>query len=188
MHEDGLDRSGDVWVYYPDNHKREWKDQDLIKLIPEEARNRIEPRLGSSSGYIFDPNEARAWGHQQASLTKGPRKTKRYPSEEKRVQAKKSLRRLPPHYKTGSYATAIRRAFIRAEAAGLELTPFSPNQIRHTVVNWVDSLDIEHDAAQKHAGHKSSETTNIYRHVDKNRLIRFAPRLNEAFKALLGEE
>ena len=187
MHEDGIDTTADVWIYRPASHKTAWRDEKLIKAIPQAARLLIEPRLGKPSGYLFDPNEATAWGREQAAKKRGPRKTKRYPCEEKRVYANRSSRKLRPHYQTGSYGNAIRRGIERAQEAKVEITPFSPNQIRHAVVNWLDGELGEHDAAQILAGHKSAETTNTYREPIVARLIKLAGKMDKAFTQLQSD-
>lgn len=184
MHESGVIQHEDGWLYAPPKHKTQWRSKRLIKAVPESARAIVEARLGGATGYLFDPEEARAWGREQAKLTRGPRKTKLYPCEEKRVYAKQSDRRISGHYTTNGYRTAIARAFERAAKDGKKLEPFTPNQIRHTVVDWVDEQLEQHDAAQLLAGHSSASTTDIYRSKPIKRLRQLASDVEDAFGGL----
>lgn len=181
MHVDGLDRSGDIWLYRPDAHKTQWRGKKLIKGIPKVARELLEPRLENESGYLFDPEEARRWGREQARLRRGPRKTPLYPSETNRVQANKSERKCSLFYSVNGYRTAIARACERARSAGIAVEAFSPNQIRRAAINWVDARVAAQDAAQKLAGHSSSKTTDIYRNLTAKRVVQLAAAVDEAF-------
>lgn len=180
MHRDGIDRSGDLWLYNLATHKTAWRGKTLIKAIPNAAREIIEPRLETDTGYLFDPEEARAWGRTEAAKARGPRTTTRYPSEAKRLAASKSHRRCSGHYSVSGYRTAIDRAFARAEKDGLAVERFSPNQIRHAAVTWVDEHLNDQDAAQKLAGHDKAATTDIYRTHRPERLIELAQAVDAA--------
>lgn len=80
MQEQGINRQGDIWLYFPEHHKTEWRGKRLVKAIPKSAQTLLLPRLGGETGYLFDPEEARAWGREQAAATRGKRKTKRFPT------------------------------------------------------------------------------------------------------------
>lgn len=127
LHRDGLFEVGGSWLYQPAAHKTSWRGKKLIKAVPKAAYRLIEPRLDATTGYVFDPETARAWGREQAALSRGERKTKRFPCEEKRVQAKKSDRRCSGFYSTGGYRTAVDRSVQRAVLAGVDLIRFTPN-------------------------------------------------------------
>ncbi len=181
MHRDGLDTSGDIWLYRPFTHKTQWRGKKLVKAVPKIAQEFLVHRLETETGYLFDPEEARAWGREQARKTRGERKTKLFRCEQKRLEAKKSNRRCSGCYSVGGYRTAIARATERAHEAKVPVIPFSPNQIRHAAVTWIDENVVHPDAAQKLAGHDKATTTDIYKTRRPERLIELAQAVDAAF-------
>ncbi len=183
-------RDSDVWLYYPPTHKNQWRGQDLVKAIPVIAQPLLEPFLAlPADQYFFRPEDSHAWAREQQTMRRPLRKTKRYPSEAKRLareQRNKPRRRsrFKPHYTTGSYRQAIDRAFKYAAEQGAHLERFTPNQLRHSVLTDVTDL-LGEESAQKYAGHKSVKSTRIYTQKQLQQraadLIRIARQLDEAW-------
>lgn len=179
-----IDRTGDVWLYSPSRHKNDWRDQSLVKAIPEPAQAILRPRLlRDSEAYLFEPREGVQWAIEQRQ--KRQRTTKVYPSETKRVERLKRLRRhrvkrkAPgPHYTTTSYRRAIHYGFKRAEREGLELERFNPNQLRHSIVTFISGR-FGRQKAQRFAGHENLDATAIYDESEISEMIELARELKE---------
>ncbi len=177
-----IDTKGTVWWYCPESHKNLWRDQSLVKPVPRVAQKLLSPYLEKSAEeYLFDPRAAYAW-----SMTQRPeRKTPVYPSEQRRVEREKRLRRRRikrnepgQHYTTDSYRRAISRGFDRAEASDVEVVRFSPNQLRHAIATYI-SANVSAQAAQRWAGHESLQTTGIYIEKQKSELEAIEHALHE---------
>ncbi len=177
-----VDTKGTVWWYTPESHKNRWRDKSLVKAIPRIAQGLIAPLLnGNASKYLFEPAEAYRWSMSQ----RPSRKTTLFPSEAKRVQRDKALRRRRTkkkqpgeHYTTDSYRRSLGKGFDRAEKAGLALKRFSPNQLRHAIATYI-SENVGAQAAQRWAGHEHLQTTGIYIEKQKSELEQIERELHE---------
>lgn len=64
-------------------------------------------------------------------------------------------------YHTDTYRRAVYYGFKKAKAAGVELEPFTPNQLRHAIATHV-AQKLGNRAAQVWCGHERPDTTAIY--------------------------
>jgi len=148
-----IDRTGEVWVYRPSQHKT--KNRGKIKAVPliGDARAAITDYLQRDpESYCFSPAESMAW-HRARQRSK--RQTKVQPSQADR--SKPAPRKQPGNrYTACSYRQAITRA---AKRAGVP--HWHPYQIRHLVGTAVrDALGVE--AAQAALGHSHASMTEHY--------------------------
>ena len=165
-----IDRSKDIWVFTPEHHKLDWRDDPTPRRIPigVEAQKVLMPYLlRAGTDYCFSPAEAEK--HRNAAR-RDERKTPLYRSHVAHMKSKrkgKAATRQPGRcYTTPSYRRAIQRAVEianKARAAGGQepLPNWSPNQIRHLRAGELqEQLGIE--AASAVLGHANIRTTEIY--------------------------
>jgi integrase len=144
-----IDRSHDVWIYRPVEHKGTHRGQSLMKAIPIAAQAFLVSLLRS------DPDEPLF----------SPLDTKRHFGNAGK-RAKRGF------YSTGSYgksvfygiAQANKAAIVEAAEQGREpsvVPHWQPNQLRHAIATDLRaSIGIE--AAQAYLGHLKPDTTLIY--------------------------
>ena len=106
-----IDRSGDVWIYEPADHKNRWRGHRRVIPIGPKAQAVLAPFLDRApDAFLFSPRESEAWRLANRPPYSGhERKTKIYPSELRaREKAKQARRRRKPkrpkrdRYDTGS--------------------------------------------------------------------------------------
>lgn len=156
LHPDRIDRSEEVWVYRPEQHKGAWRGQSREVYIGPKAQEVITGRL--DGGHVFSPR--RAWQEE---------------SDRRRAGGKGRkagwVDRGPPARVSGSYGTraydlAIERAVDRANASAAadgvaEIPHWRPNQLRHAAgTEFREKFGL--DVAQKLMGHKNARTTERY--------------------------
>lgn len=162
-----LDETGDVWIYTPPEHKNAWREHTLIKAIPHRVQSLISCRFTDDPTQpLFSPREAVAWRSRQVR----PRKTKRYPSEE-RAKAKRAAIRAanPKHgdkYTSDAYRRAIEYGFqklnVQREKDKLPpLAVWTPLQLRHGIATYLDG-ELGREASQKYLEHRNLSTTAAY--------------------------
>lgn len=165
-----IDRSGEIWLFKPTNHKTAWKGIEREIPILGQARTAIENYLNRSpASFLFSPAEAMSWFRaKQRSECKG------YGSYKKLVEDPK--KKPGDRYDSGSYRQAIVRA------AKLAKVPhWTPYQVRHLVGTTVaEALHLESSKAL--LGHQDLQTTQIYAKSTTKTAIeaaRHAPQLGE---------
>ena len=152
-----IDRSGDVWVYRPANHKTEHHGHDRTIHIGPKAQAILTPYLlREADAYAFSPIDVQRKRHAEQ---RARRKSKVQPSQVDRSKAK------PKHkaggrYTTGSYRRAIHRACDRA---GIDR--WGPNRLRHSAGTEIRK-QFGLEAAQVALGHASADITQIYAERD----------------------
>ena len=166
-----IDRSGEVWVYTPEHHKLDWREDASPRrvAIGVEGQKVLVPfLLRAQSSYCFSPRDAE---RERLRDRRDERQTPLYRSHMKRITEKRKgragLRRPGERYTTASYRRAITRAVeaankARDEQGIVERIPnWSPNQLRHLRAGEVEqALGIE--AANAVLGHANIRTTEIY--------------------------
>jgi integrase len=170
-----IDTSGEIWVYEPSDHKGRWRG--IRKQIPlgPEAQKILKPFLGrEAEAFLFSPRESEAWRLENRPPYHGrQRKTPLYPSELKRRQALKVVRRQSRNpkrpkrerYDRDSYRRAINYGLRKAKKAGFVLPHWHPHQLRHNRGTEVRRrYGIE--AAQVALGHARADVTEVY--AEKN--------------------
>jgi integrase len=137
-----LDRSGDVWVYRPESHKREHHGlQRTIALGPKaQAVLRCWLREDCPGEYLFRPREVLAARRAVASIIR--------PGD---------------HYRESSYRNVIRRACER-----LGIPVWFPNQLRHNTGTLVRRL-YGLEESRTVLGHESVDTTLLYAEKDEEK-------------------
>ncbi|MDA0660789.1 MAG: site-specific integrase [Planctomycetota bacterium] len=149
-----IDRSGDVWVYSPTQHKNEWRGKDRIIAVGPQAQTILKPYLRrDAAAYCFSPKESLEL-HRRC-LRKA-RKTPVQPSQQMRTRKLNPAVAPGDRYTPTSYRKAVQRA---AENAGVE--KWAPNQLRHSVGTKVRK-HFGLEAAQVVLGHARADATQIY--------------------------
>jgi len=152
-----VDRSGDVWVYRPENHKTEHHGHDRTIHIGPKGQAILTPYLlREADGYCFSPSEALRQRHAEQ---RAQRKSRVQPSQVDRSKAKPQ-HKAGDRYTTGSYRRAIHRACDRA---GIER--WSPNRLRHSAGTEIRKR-FGLEAAQVALGHASADVTQVYAERD----------------------
>jgi len=152
-----IDRSDDIWIYTPHEHKTEHRGKTRTIPILPESQAILTPYLIANEttpeAYLFSPQKA---VKAIAVEKRAGRKTPVQPSQQGRRKGRGKGKPVGDCYTKNAYGTAIERAAKRAGVPN-----WSPNQLRHTMATAVkNNLDIE--AAQHLLGHSSSKTTEIY--------------------------
>jgi integrase len=141
-----IDRTADVWVYTPSDHKTRWRGKERTVLIGPQAQALLAPYLVAGGGYCFPPSRhaCRGTGH--------------------------------PHYLVSSYARAVLRACDRADRAARlaraeagspaadddVLVPrWHPHQLRHNAATAVKD-QFGWEIARQVLGHSTLDATKIY--------------------------
>ncbi|HYH69197.1 MAG TPA: tyrosine-type recombinase/integrase [Urbifossiella sp.] len=153
---DDLDRSGDLWVYRPEEHKMSHLGRDKAVPLPPAARAIIEPWLSDRgpTDPLFSPERAR---EEMYAAWRLKRKSKPTPSELRRRKRKEEmLKRSRELFTDHGYAAWVRRACRRAK-----VKPWTPGQLRHSFGTEVrERFGLE--VAQVLMGHKNAKVTEIY--------------------------
>lgn len=156
-----IDRTDEIWLYTPSEHKMDYRDEDIEKIIclGPKAQAILTPWLDRHpTAYLFSPKEA-----SDAALA---RRTKRA-NPKPRNRPKKGRPRLPKeHYTDASYCRAVRRL---CENGGIPR--WTPNQLRH---NAGTNIRRKHglEAARLILGHRSMATTEIYAEKELDEAIK----------------
>lgn len=158
-----VDRSGELWVYRPPQHKTAHHGKDRAVLIGPKGRKVLEEfiaggRVVDPSGPLFSPRRAR---EERFAAMRESRKSKVPPSQVNRKKASPDPKKTPAAaYTAGTYAHAVKAA---AKKAG---TPhWHPNQLRHL---YASEVRKNHglEAAQVLLGHARADVTQVY--AEKN--------------------
>jgi integrase len=165
-----IDRTGELWIYEPAEHKTRWRGHHKLVPLGPKAQKVIEPFLTRpDDAYLFSPVDAEAWRREHRPVhVKEQRKTPVYPCELRRLEREKQARRrrkrkrpLRERYDPGSYGRAIVYSLKKAKKAGVEIAHWHPNQLRHSRGTEVRR---EHgiEAAQVLLGHARADVTQVY--------------------------
>jgi len=166
-----IDRSKDVWVYRPEHHKLDWREDATPRVIAigAEGQKVLMPfLLRPASSYCFSPQDAE---RERLQARRDKRQTPLYSSHVAHIKQKRKgrggQRRPGERYTTPSYRRAVTRAVdaanIRRAGHGVveKLPNWSPNQLRHLRAGEVkQAMGIE--ASSAILGHANIRTTEIY--------------------------
>lgn len=177
---------GDEWTYWATDHKLAYKKIDRPIPLGPACQAILAPFLKGRDpqAFMFTPAESDDWWNNNRLSVGGrkPRKTKRYPSEIRRVAAnkiqRKSLRAKAPHFTRQTYCTAIKRAIRRARKAGEAVADWTPYIVRHTRITEVQEA-LGWESARAVGGHRHLSTTKIYAHQRQERDLRVAREVQE---------
>ena len=160
-----INRSRDIWVYTPADHKNAWRGQDRTIPIGPQAQQLVLPFLEGRDveAYLFSPQEAEA---RRQKTRREERKSPMTPSQRRRKPRLKPKRAKREYYDTASYRRAIKYGLqklnrVRAKE-GLEPIPnWFPLQLRHSRATELNALyGIE--AAAVSLGHAHADVTKVY--------------------------
>lgn len=151
-----IDRSGETWCARPAQHKTAHHGAVRSISIGPAARAILgEPGQGA----VFSPRSA---SKEAAVARRNPDRPEGY-RERRRTLAPQRFR---VSYTTAGYGLAIRRACARAG-----VTPWSPNQLRHSsLTEFRARYGLE--VARVIGGHESAVTTEIYAAVNMGPVLR----------------
>ncbi len=143
----------EMWLYKLDTHKTDWRGHHRWIPLGPQAQALLASYLERDPhAYCFSPAEARAaWEATKRAV----RKSKVPPSQQDRRKARPK-RQPGSRYTTQSYGKAIASACKRNK-----LPHWSPNQIRHEVLERIESAYAQ-EAARCVAGHTTPTTTAVY--------------------------
>lgn len=170
-----IDRTGDVWLYQPADHKTAHRGKRRTVFIGPQAQAILLRYLARSpDAYCFSPadSEAKRRAEQHEARTT-PLSCGNVPGSN---VATSPLRRAGERYTKDSYARAIARACESAWPAPKNLKGdarrewntahrWSPNQLRHSFATAV-RRDHGLDNVQVLLGHSTAKTTEIYAELD----------------------
>jgi integrase len=154
-----VDRSGDVWVYHPSQHKTEGHDLERRIFFGPKAQALLAPWLDRPpTAFCFSPAEEVL---RQLRAKHARRKTPLHhgnrPGSNKKVQPKRKAR---DQYTSASYRRAVERACKKAK-----IEVWKPNQLRHARATELRRLHGL-DAAQVVLGHSDAFVTQLYAERD----------------------
>lgn len=134
-----IDRSGEVWLYRPRNHKTKYRGKKLIVALGPKAQAILKPYLNRNpEDYVFKPTEG----------------------------CQRPTKQMNSHYRPASYRRSIWYAIDsvnkkRKKKGQSEMGMWHPHQLRHNVGTQIrDTYGIE--ACQAVLGHVSLEASEIY--------------------------
>ncbi len=151
-----VDRSGELWIYKPDQHKTAHRGKERVIVFGPRARAVFEPWLAKTepTARCFTPMNAK---NERYEALRAKRKSKVPPSQMNRRKPVEKLQNVAGDEFTDSgYAGMVTRAAVRAG-----LPAFHPHQLRHTFAS-----EVRHrfglEAAQVLLGHSKADVTQIY--------------------------
>ena len=150
-----LDRTTDVWLYVPSEHKTEHHEKDRVIVLGPKAQKVLMPYLlRPTEAFCFSPADSERRRRAEAAAN---RKTPLSCGNKRGTNRVTSPKRQPKeHYTTDSYRRAIHRVCKKHE-----LERWAPNRLRHTSATEIRKrYGIE--AAQVVCGHESADVTQIY--------------------------
>ncbi len=155
-----MDRTGDVWIYTPAEHKTEHHEKGRTIVIGPKAQRLLKPYLLGrlADSYCFSPAESEQKRREAATKARTtPASCGNRPGTNRCAAPK---RKANDRYTTDSYRRAIHRA---CEAN--DITKWSPNRLRHTSATEIRRR-FGLEAAQVVCGHESAEVTQVYAERD----------------------
>lgn len=156
---DDIDRSGEVWVYTPAEHKTEHHGKQRAVVIGPLAQKLLLPYLDREpQSHCFSPAESEERRRQKLADQRTTRMGVGNSRGSNRVASPQ--RRPSDCYDSNSYRRVIHRACERAE-----VEKWSPNRLRHTAATEIrKKFGLE--AAQVICGHQSADVTQVYAERD----------------------
>jgi integrase len=155
-----IDRSGDVWLYRPAQHKTDWHDHERCIVIGPQAQAVLLPFIDAHKAdeYLFQPREAVQGMHDARSAN---RKTPIAYGNRPGTNRKAKPERKPGEvYGRHAYGHAIATACRRAGVAH-----WAPNQLRHSAATKIRKR-YGLEGSQVACGHRQADVTQIYAERD----------------------
>ncbi len=165
-----IDRTGEVWLYRPSEHKTQHHGHERVIAIGPHGQDILRRYLARDhQDYCFAPRDSEAkrraamHARRVVPMSCGDRPGTNRKSDPKTAPGRR--------YSTDSYRRAIQRA---CDKAGLD--HWSPNQLRHAAATAIrKTYGLE--AAQLALGHSEVTTTQVYAERDLTKLVELAKRI-----------
>ena len=156
-----VDRSGELWVYRPRQHKGLYRGKLREVVLGPRAVELLRPWLKADpDAPLFSPAEDDAIRQTER---REARKTPMTPSQRSRKPKPDGKRRPTSWYDKDSYNRALRRA---CEKAGVPC--WSANRLRHLAATKI-RREFGLEAAQVVLGHSHANVTQVYAEVNQER-------------------
>jgi integrase len=156
-----IDRSGELWVYRPRQHKTLYRGKAREVVLGPRAVELLRPWLRADADVpLFSPIEDDAARQAQR---REARKTPLTPSQRARQPKPDGKRRPTDWYDKDSYNRAIRRACGKAG-----VPPWSANRLRHLAATRI-RREFGLEAAQVVLGHSHANVTQVYAEANRDR-------------------
>lgn len=165
-----VDRSGDVWLYRPVQHKNVHLGQDRVIAIGPRGQDILRKYLlRAPDAPCFSPKESMTEFYEEAH----ERRTTPMSCGNKPVptRRKRAIAKVGDTYTVASYRRAIERACARA---GVPV--WTPHRLRHTAGSNVRA-QYGLDGAQAVLGHKNARVTEVYSELNISKAIEIARKL-----------
>jgi len=163
-----IDRSDEIWHYYPEKHKNEYRGHDRIVSIGPRGQELLRPYLlRPEDKYCFSPAESDKIRRNLLSLK---RKTPMSSGNTVGSNRKENPQKQPGDcYDSCSYGKAVRRAIAEARRdikckggdPDKELPKWTPYQLRHTAATKARKM-FNYETAGALLGHSNMSATAIY--------------------------
>lgn len=163
-----IDRSDEIWRYYPEKHKNQYRRIERIVSIGPRGQKILRPfLLRGQEEYCFSPFESE-W-YRRTKLTEN-RKTPLSYGNRVGTNRKENPRRKPGNrYDSASYGKAVCKAITAARRAikqrgddpDKEMPKWTPYQMRHTAATKVRKY-MGYESAGAALGHTNMSATAIY--------------------------
>ena len=159
-----VDRSGDIWIYEPSDHKTSYRGHKRQVFIGPKAQQILTPWLRRDvESYCFSPREAEEHRNLQR---RAARKTPMTPSQARRRPKLKPKRAKRERYDVAAYRRAVKYGIKKAKVPS-----WHPHQLRHNCATKL-RRDFGLDVAQIILGHRSASVTQIYAEADKAKAVK----------------
>ncbi len=164
---DQINRTGEVWLYKPTQHKTLHHGKDRVVPIGPKAQEILLPfLLRPSEAFCFSPKETLAQSlDARHESRQTPMNCGNKPDKRKRRRA---IDKVSDQYDVIAYRRAIHRACDRAG-----VRRWSPNQLRHTAATTVRER-FGLDAVQAVLGHSHARVSEIYGELNMQKAIQVA--------------
>ncbi len=171
-----VDRSGEVWLYRPANHKTEHHGRGRVIAIGPRGQEVLRPYLlRAPDSHCFSPRESE---RRRSEAQREARVTPMTPSQEARKPKRHPRRPKGERYVKDAYRRAVARAVEvankeRSQAKVDPLPHWHPNQLRHSLGTEVrQRFGLE--AAQVVLGHSKADVTQVYAERDQRLAVEVA--------------
>jgi integrase len=156
-----IDRTGEVWIYSPVEHKTAHLGRRRTICIGPKAQNILRPYLlRPSESYCFSPQESE---RKRRVKLHEDRKTPMSCGNRPGTNRKAKPKRTPgEHYDRDAYRRAIHRACVIAE-----VEQWSPHRLRHSAATEIRKR-YGLEAAAVVLGHARADVTQIYAERDQD--------------------
>ena len=154
-----FNRSEDIWVYTPSEHKTEHFEKNRVIVVGPKAQAILSPYMSRrDEAFCFSPAESEERRRRQAASN---RKTPAAQGNCRGTNRQRNPKRKPnDRYVTSSYRRAIHRACDK-----LKIEKWSPNRLRHTSATLIRK-EFGIEAAQVICGHENAAVTQVYAERD----------------------